>query len=92
MAPDIAGILRALGIHKTHVAGVSLGGTIAQALALQQPDLVDRPVLLATSCGGREYLELMRDLWNQTAALRGHPPDDMKLEKGIDRDARRKND
>jgi pimeloyl-ACP methyl ester carboxylesterase len=71
---------------------VSLGGTIAQALALQQLDLVDRFVLLATSCGGREYLELTRDLWKRTVALRGLPPDDMKLEKGMDHDARRKND
>ncbi len=71
---------------------MSVGGTIAQALALQQADLVDRLVLLATSCGGPEYLELTRDLWNQTASLRGLPPDDMKLEKGMDYDARRKND
>lgn len=82
MASDAAELLQALGIGKAHVAGVSLGGYIAQEMALEQPDRVDRLVLLATTCGGPEYLELTKDLWSETAALRGLPPDDM-IRKGM---------
>jgi pimeloyl-ACP methyl ester carboxylesterase len=71
MASDAAGLLHALGIKKAHVVGVSLGGYIAQELALSQPDLVDRLVLLATSCGGPEYVELTQAFWEEVAAL-GH--------------------
>ena len=77
MASDAAELLQAMGIEKAHVIGVSMGGYIAQEMALQHPDTVDRLVLLATTCGGPEYLELTKDLWNETAALRGLPPDEM---------------
>lgn len=48
MAGDLAAALRSLGIAKAHVIGVSQGGTIAQYLAIDHPDLVDRLVLTVT--------------------------------------------
>ncbi len=74
MASDAAELLRALGVSRAHVAGVSLGGYIAQDLALSQPELVDHLVLLATSCGGPQYLELTKSLWEEVAALASLPP------------------
>lgn len=74
LAGDAAGLLRALGISRAHVVGVSLGGYIAQELALSQPDLVDRLVLMSTSCGGPRYPELTKELWQEVAALAGLPP------------------
>jgi len=49
MAEDTAGLLRALGIARAHVIGVSMGGRIALALALQHPEVVGSLVLASTS-------------------------------------------
>lgn len=82
MASDAAGLLGALGIQKAHVIGVSLGGYIAQDLALGYPDLVDRLVLLSTSCGGPRYLDLTKALWDEIAKLAGLPPEQI-LRQGM---------
>jgi len=77
MASDAAGLLRALDIKKTHVVGVSLGGYIAQELAMSQPDLADRLVLMATSCGGPRYVEMTKELWEEVASLASLPPEEI---------------
>jgi len=77
MASDAGGLLRSLGIQKAHVVGVSLGGYIAQELALSQPDLVERLILMATSCGGPRYLEETKAFWEEVAALAGLPPEEI---------------
>lgn len=50
---DAAALLDHLGAGRVHVLGTSLGGFVAQELALARPDLVDRMVLISTSYGGR---------------------------------------
>ena len=52
MAADTAGLLHALGVPKAHVFGVSMGGMVAQELALDYPDLVGALILGCTSPGG----------------------------------------
>ena len=48
MAEDAAGLLKELSIARAHVVGYSMGGAIAQELAITFPHLVDRLALLAT--------------------------------------------
>jgi pimeloyl-ACP methyl ester carboxylesterase len=51
-ANDTLGLLDALGISKAGVLGWSMGGMIAQQLAVTNPDRVDNLILYTTSCGG----------------------------------------
>jgi pimeloyl-ACP methyl ester carboxylesterase len=55
-ANDTAGLLDALQIEKTDVLGASLGSFVAQELALNYPEKVDRLILHATYCGGNEAI------------------------------------
>lgn len=52
MAADAIGVLDAAGVERAHVVGTSLGGMVAQELALTNPGRVDRLVLACTTPGG----------------------------------------
>ena len=54
LCAEVVALLDYLGVEKAHVLGTSLGGFVAQKLALERPDLVDRLVLVCTSYGARE--------------------------------------
>src|SRR5918992_4724797 len=51
LSAEVVTLLDHLGIEKAHVLGTSLGGFVAQELALERPDLVDKLVLVCTSYG-----------------------------------------
>ena len=52
MADDAVRVLDEAGVERAHVLGTSLGGMIAQELALSHPERVDRLVLACTTPGG----------------------------------------
>jgi pimeloyl-ACP methyl ester carboxylesterase len=58
-AEDTAGLMDALGIKSAHILGWSMGSFIAQELALNHPEKVDKLVLYAGNCGPR----LSNHLW-----------------------------
>ena len=73
LANDTAGLLDALKIPKADVMGYSLGGHIAQAFTISYPEKVNRLILVASTCGGKdgipkppEFKKLQADVVNKS--------------------------
>jgi len=75
LAADAVSLLDALGVERAHVVGFSMGGMIAQEIALGYPRRVDHLVLACTHCGLRhsdppvseaaEAFQLETDSWSE---------------------------
>lgn len=62
MAADVVRLLRALGVERAHLVGLSLGGMVAQQFALDYPLATASLVLADTLCGSPAGFEsVMRD-------------------------------
>jgi 3-oxoadipate enol-lactonase len=75
LAEDARSVLDAAGFDRAHVIGASLGGMIAQELALAHPERVDKLVLACTTPGGASSFPMPAQtatLMHEAAAL---PPD-----------------
>ncbi|MFI0719316.1 alpha/beta fold hydrolase [Streptomyces sp. NPDC021224] len=73
MADDGLGLLTALGIERAHVVGASMGGMIAQALAIAHPERVLTLTSMMSSTGEPEYGQATREA--QAVLFRGRPAD-----------------
>ena len=70
MAEDTVGLMDALGIDQAHVSGISMGGMVAQEIALSHPDRVRTLQLHATLARPDAYLVAVgRSLLRARAAL-----------------------
>ncbi len=58
MAGDVVAVMDDLGADRADVVGSSLGGMIAQELAIGWPERVDRLVLLSTTPGGADAVPM----------------------------------
>jgi pimeloyl-ACP methyl ester carboxylesterase len=73
LAADAAHVIATLGIERASVMGWSMGGFIAQALALNYADRVDKLVLLSTDSGGIEADLASPDVWSELVDTSGTP-------------------
>ena len=80
MAADSVGVLDALGIPKAHICGASMGGMIAQQIAVRHPDRVKSLTLMMTSTGARK---LPGPSLKVRSALMSRPKDPTDIESVI---------
>src|SRR5438552_6309159 len=73
LADDTAHVIENLGVERVSVLGWSMGGFIAQALALNYADHIDKLVLLSTDCGGIEADLASPDVWSKLIDTSGTP-------------------
>jgi pimeloyl-ACP methyl ester carboxylesterase len=66
-AQDTAALMDALGIERAHVVGSSMGGAIAQELALAHPGKVRSLVLNGTYCRGDHFFREVIRSWEWAA-------------------------
>jgi pimeloyl-ACP methyl ester carboxylesterase len=62
LADDTAGLLDAIGIEKAIVMGHSMGGYVAQELALSYPEKVYKLVLASTNFGGPNHIPISQEV------------------------------
>ncbi len=73
MASDTIALMDRLGIEKAHIVAGSMGGMIAQEMAIDHPQRVNKLVLFCTTAGGQLWRDMLFDLiedsdprWNRS--------------------------
>jgi pimeloyl-ACP methyl ester carboxylesterase len=73
MAADAAGLLDALGVEKAHIVGASMGGAIAQTMAIECPDHIRSLTSMMSTTGnmsvGQASPEALREIFGGPRAI-----------------------
>ena len=75
MANDTIGLMDALLIQKAHILGVSLGGMIAQEIAINYPEKIERLILCCTGCGGSKAVIPSNKIIRMMTTVRNKTPE-----------------
>lgn len=71
LARDVLDVMDAEGIERAHIMGASMGGVIAQVLAITAPERVHSLVLACTACRHHEWRRELFAHWSQLVRERG---------------------
>lgn len=72
-ADDTAGLLKALNIKKANLLGYSMGTKIALELTLKYPEMVNKLILYAGGCGGKESVKPLPENMQKLTDTSGTP-------------------
>src|ERR1700694_3810786 len=75
MGANAVAFTRALGLNKADVLGFSIGGMVAQEIALQAPDLVRKLILLGTGPRGGHRMESLTQAAGRLFGATYDPPE-----------------
>jgi pimeloyl-ACP methyl ester carboxylesterase len=81
LADDTAGLIAVLGLKRAAVLGHSMGGFVAQALALNHPERVSKLILCATNFGGPRQIPVTPEAMKVLTDVSGDPIE--RLKRGI---------
>ncbi len=71
-AADIIGLIEALTIKKINVAGLSYGSLVAQNMAVNYPDKINKLILLSTFAHKTPYTEAISVAWLNSLNMGGY--------------------
>jgi pimeloyl-ACP methyl ester carboxylesterase len=83
MADDTAGLLDQLGVARAHIVGASMGGMIAQAMAIRHPSRVSSLTSIMSNTGDRKNGRIKRALLRKLPRLMSRSPEDA-IDTGVE--------
>ena len=79
-ADDLAALLDAIGVERTHVHGGSMGGFIATLFAARYPERVDRLVISGAIAKCDQMARGQFEVWKAIARAYGTDSDELAVE------------